>query len=108
MVNYNIEVQELFEEFEDALEKKKQQAMKDFEQQLNETTDAIILEAVKHFSMRFRRHNKNDKTDVDERYFYNKNELTKFLELNKNPDVKIRTKYDPKFPNRVFCYIAYR
>lgn len=105
MPNYDVEIQELFDAFEVIAEERKKQALKDFEQQLNETTNSLILEAVKHFSKRFR---KSDEEDVDERYFYNKNELTRFLELNKNPKVKIRTEYDEKIPNKVFCYIAYR
>ena len=105
MFDYNVEIEKIFEDFEDTLEKKKQQAIKDFEEQLNEVSNSLVLEAVKHFSKRFRR---TDKSDVDERYFYNKDELTKFLKLNKNPKVKIYTKYDSNFPDRIFCYIAYR
>lgn len=105
MFDYNVEIEKLFEDLENALEKKKQQAIKDFEEQLNEVSNSLVLEAVKHFSKRFR---KSDDEDVDERYFYNKIELNRFLELNKNPQVKIRAEYDDKIPNKVFCYIAYR
>ncbi len=108
MPNYDVEIQELFDAFEVIAQEKKKQAIKDFEQQLNETTNSLILEAVKHFSKRFRKSDKDDETDVDERYFYNENEVKRFLKLNKNPQVKIRIEYDKKIPNKVFCYIAYR
>jgi Fe2+ transport system protein B len=108
MSTYNKDIEEFFESLEIAAEENKKEAIKEFERQLDEATNSIILEAVDHFSKRFRRSDKNDKTDVDERYFYNKKEVSRFLELNTNPNVKIRTEFDEKIPNKVFCYIAYR
>ena len=108
MSTYNKEIEDFFANLELVTEKNKKEAMKEFEHQLDEVTNSIILEAVNHFSKRFRKSDKNDKTDVDERYFYNKNELSRFLELNTNPNVKIRTEFDEKIPTKVFCYIAYR
>lgn len=105
MANYDYEIQEFFDALDLITKNKKKKAMEDFEKQLTEETNALILEAVKHFSKRFR---KGDENDFDERYFYNKTELNRFLELNKNPQVKIREEYDENNPTEIYCYIAYR
>lgn len=96
------ELIEIFGEIEEELSFKKERKIS---QEINTSIDSLILEAVKHFSKRFR---KGEEEDFDERYFYSQKDIDKFFELNTNPNVKVRKKYDEKFPDKVFCYILYR
>lgn len=82
-----------------------QASIKAFDKQIDETVNSLVREAVTHFSKRFR---KGDKDDFDERYFYSENEVRKFFELNKNPNVKMRIEYSKIFPNKIDYYILYR
>ena len=79
--------------------------IKEFNEQIDYTTQSLISEAVKHFKKRYRSYGKND---FDERYFYKEEEVYMFLKANKNPDVKIKIEYDSLEPNKIYCYIAYR
>ena len=96
------ELMEIFGEIEEDISFKENQKVS---QEINTSINSLILEAVKHFSKRFR---KGEKGDFDERYFYCQRDVDKFFELNTNPKVKVRKEYDKKFPDKVFCYILYR
>lgn len=100
------ELMEIFAEIEANFEKQTTlERNKKIEQEIDTSINSLVSEAVKHFAKRFR---KGYSKDFDERYFYSKSEVEKFLKLNKNPQVKIREKYDEIEPNRIYCYIAYR
>lgn len=96
------DILEIIEELE---QEKRHQEAQLFDKQIETTVNDIVSEAVKHFSKRFR---KGDKDDFDERYLYSQAEVDKFFELNKNPNVKVRKEYYEKMPDKIFCYILYR
>ena len=98
-----INLKELLEEITAELQ---EQAIREFNEQLNSTINNVVKEAVKHFATK--RFRPSDKDDFDERYLYSKEEVELFKKLNKNPNVKIRTEYKEKFPNEIYCYILYR
>lgn len=102
------ELLNILAEMDEEENKRKQEEIKLFDEQIEEISKSIIKEAVKHFSKRHRSNKKEDKFDSDQRFFYNRTEFETFKKLNKNPDVKFEIKYDEKFPDKVFCYIAYR
>ena len=105
MKNKYEELLSIILEMEEEEKELKQQELRLFDEQVEETSNSIVNEAVKHFQKRFRRYGKDD---FDERYFYTKKEFEMFKQLNQNPDVKFRTEYDEKIPNKIYCYIAYR
>lgn len=98
-----VNLNKLFEEIDNELTINQ---LKVFDEQIDETVNSVIREAVKHFQKRFRRN--DDIFNEDERYLYSKKEVVMFYKLNKNPKVKTRVEWDEKFPNRIFCYVLYR